>query len=91
MGLVGFGCPWDGQEENYGKILIEKQAEVELSWVGDEVKVDIIVKVTTCPEWVGWVGGGTNDNNAKSAFQFCFFCRNCMKWKEMNAFCSGSS
>ena len=34
---------------------------------GNEVKVDIIVEVTTCPNGVGWVGGGTNDNNAKSA------------------------
>ena len=54
------------------KKLEAKQAEVELELkislvgVGDKVKVDVIVEVTTCPEGVGCVGG-RNDNNAKSA------------------------
>ena len=32
-----------------------------------KLKVDIKVEVTACPEWLGWVGGGTKNNNAKSA------------------------
>ena len=28
---------------------------------------DVLVAVTTCPDQVGWVGGGENENNAKSA------------------------
>ena len=38
--------------------------KISLVGVGDKVKVDVIVEVTTC--LLGWVGG-RNDNNAKSA------------------------
>ena len=50
----------------------ETRNKLRLSWaklkislvgVGDKVKVDVIVEVTTCPDGVG----GRNDNNAKSA------------------------
>ena len=56
--------------------LIKNSNKLRLSWaklqislvgVGDVVKVDITVEVTTCPGWVKCVGGGTNDNIAKSA------------------------
>ena len=40
--------------------------KISLVGVGDVVKVDIIVEVTTCPEGIRWVGG-RNENNAKSA------------------------
>ena len=42
--------------------------KISLVEVDNEVEVDIIVEVTTCPEGVGCrVGGGQNENNAKSA------------------------